>query len=176
MTRTSFLFVSFFVVMSTSYAKPGTIEQLGDVGQYVLPYTAFMISISDKQYDDTRRFGYSYATTLAIMYTTKYLVNEQRPNGGDYSFPSGHTTSAFSGAAFIASEYGWQWGVPAYLAAGYVGWSRVYANKHWPHDVAAGAALAIGVNYFFSGKADKTWQLRLLPTGKGIAGLFQLRI
>ena len=34
--------------------------------------------------------------------TLKYVVNETRPNGEPYSFPSGHTTTAFFGAHTLA--------------------------------------------------------------------------
>ena len=80
-------------------------------------------------------------------YSLKYAVAEQRPNGGQHSFPSGHTASAFMGAEFIRKEYGWLWGAPAYAAAGYVGWSRVASHNHWPRDVYAGAAVGILSNH-----------------------------
>jgi membrane-associated phospholipid phosphatase len=39
-----------------------------------------------------------------------------------------------------------------YLAAGFVGWSRIYSDHHYPSDVYAAAALAIAANYFFVDK------------------------
>ncbi|MBS0387081.1 MAG: phosphatase PAP2 family protein [Proteobacteria bacterium] len=79
--------------------------------------------------------------------TLKFAVNENRPNGGDHSFPSGHTAFAFTGAEFIRKEYGWRWGVPSYAVAGYVGWSRVAAREHYTHDVLAGALIGILSNH-----------------------------
>ncbi len=79
----------------------------------------------------------------------KYAVDETRPNGGRYSFPSGHAAAAFTGAEFIRKEYGWSWAAPAYVAAGFVAWSRVEADKHYTHDVVAGAALGILANHDF---------------------------
>ena len=81
-------------------------------------------------------------------YGLKYAIDAPRPNGGSESFPSGHTALSFTGAAFINKHYGWKLGVPAYLAAGYVGWSRVHSNNHTWADVAAGAAIGIASNYF----------------------------
>ena len=85
--------------------------------------------------------------TELATYTLKYSVDEQRPNGGGQSFPSGHTSVAFAGAEFIRKEYGWGYGVPAYLAASFVGWSRVESHNHWTHDVLAGAAIGILSNH-----------------------------
>jgi membrane-associated phospholipid phosphatase len=63
------------------------------------------------------------------------------------SFPSGHTTAAFAAAAALSNEItrlhptrGWVKPV-LYGAAGLVGVSRMYNNKHWASDVVIGAAI-----------------------------------
>jgi membrane-associated phospholipid phosphatase len=70
-----------------------------------------------------------------------------RPNGEGYqSFPSGHTAEAFLSATFLYEEYKnvsiW-YGVGGYLVAGTVGALRIYNDKHWLHDVIAGAGFGI---------------------------------
>jgi membrane-associated phospholipid phosphatase len=90
----------------------------------------------------------------------KYTVDETRPNGGAHSFPSGHASAAFTGAEFIRKEYGWGWGAPAYLAASFVAWSRVEADKHYTHDVLAGAAIGILANHDFWRRDTRVGQLR----------------
>lgn len=83
-----------------------------------------------------------------VTYGLKSSVEERRPDGsGDDSFPSGHTSISFAGAEFIRKTYGWGWGVPAYAAASFVGWSRVHTQDHWGHDVAIGAAIGVLSNY-----------------------------
>lgn len=64
------------------------------------------------------------------------------------SFPSGHASAAFAAAASISTEVGRLypesrfWVRPIlYGSAGLVGISRIYNNKHWLSDVAAGAAV-----------------------------------
>ena len=59
------------------------------------------------------------------------------------SFPSGHTTAAFSAATVYAMEYRDKPLIPilAYGAATLIGVSRITENKHWATDVFAGAAL-----------------------------------
>jgi len=91
----------------------------------------------------------SALSTLATGFL-KGIVHERRPNGNLHSFPSGHTTFAVAGAAFLQERYGWTYGVPAFAVASFVAYSRVRADKHWWHDVAAGAAVAIGINTMFT--------------------------
>lgn len=88
--------------------------------------------------------------TAAVTYGLKYAVSEERPNGDDEnSFPSGHTAITFAGAEFMRKHYGWRYGLPAYAAAAFVGWSRVETKDHWAHDVLAGGAIGILSNYDF---------------------------
>ena len=59
------------------------------------------------------------------------------------SFPSGHSTTAFSWAAILSEEYKDHDAVPflCYTAATLVGLSRINDNKHWASDVFAGALI-----------------------------------
>ena len=90
----------------------------------------------------------SFGATLLTTHALKATVREKRPDSdARNSFPSGHTAAAFSGASFIQRRYGWAPGAPAYLLAGYVGYTRVRADAHYPRDVLAGAALATAFTY-----------------------------
>lgn len=58
------------------------------------------------------------------------------------SFPSGHTSSAFTTATALSQVYNkWYVVAPAYLWAGSMGYSRMYLGVHYPSDVITGAAL-----------------------------------
>lgn len=84
------------------------------------------------------------ALTAANHITLAAIIHRQRPNGRDYlSMPSGHASSSFATATSLAYAYGWQVGVPAYLAAGFIAATRVSENIHWTSDVVAAAALGI---------------------------------
>ena len=75
---------------------------------------------------------------MAVVYVLKPIVDRQRPDGGSQSFPSGHSASAFAGAAFLQRRYGWSYGAPAYAVATFVAYSRVESKRHWTSDVIAG--------------------------------------
>ena len=80
--------------------------------------------------------------TVGTALILKQIVREQRPDGSDmHSFPSDTEALAFAPAAFLWDRYGWQYGVPAYLAAGYVGYERVHSKQHHWWDVAASAGI-----------------------------------
>ncbi len=113
----------------------------------------------------------SVGASQAIVQMTKHTVSRHRPNeGSQMSFLSGHTASAFSGASFLQSRYGWKWGLPAYAAATFVGYSRVHGNRHFADDVLVGAGISFLVNqYLVSPFQSDTVSLLAAPTGDGIA-------
>ena len=83
---------------------------------------------------------------LGMVFLLKKTINNNRPDGSQYSFPSGHTANAFAGATLLSMEYGknHKW-VPyaAYTVAGGVGIMRITKNKHYLSDVLFGAGLGI---------------------------------
>lgn len=82
----------------------------------------------------------------AMTRTVKYTVKEIRPDGGPYSFPSGHTANAFLGAHMAYKEFKDSSPVLAYSGyalALFVAGSRLYNNRHWVADVVAGAGFGI---------------------------------
>lgn len=110
----------------------------------------------------TYQFSKALAGTIVLTYGLKLAINKERPNGeNNNSFPSGHTSVAFASAAFIQKRYGWEYGIPAYLLAGYVGYTRIEANKHDGLDVLAGAAIGVGMSYLFTKRYDGKKKLRI---------------
>jgi membrane-associated phospholipid phosphatase len=71
----------------------------------------------------------------------KYAVSRDRPDGGRYSFPSGHTSATFVTATVIQHRYGWKAGIPAYAVGAYVAAARLGERQHYLSDVVFGAAL-----------------------------------
>ncbi|HMF98091.1 MAG TPA: phosphatase PAP2 family protein [Vicinamibacterales bacterium] len=77
----------------------------------------------------------------ALTMGIKQATRRARPEGSGYSFPSGHTTVSFASATVLHRHFGWKAGIPAYLAAAYVGTARIQTRRHYLSDVAFGAAL-----------------------------------
>ncbi len=136
------------------------IESVGDILQFVLPGTAAGLTLAYWDGPGALQFGESEAVTLGVTYGLKYGVSERRPNGGNESFPSGHTSVSFSAAEFMRKRYGLEYGVPAYALASFVAYSRVESNEHYPHDVIAGAAIGIASSYIFT-RPYRGWQIEL---------------
>jgi membrane-associated phospholipid phosphatase len=73
----------------------------------------------------------------------KLSVRRTRPDGTQYSFPSGHTSVSFAAATVVQQHFGWKAGVPAYAAASYVAASRIQDKRHYLSDVAFGAVVGV---------------------------------
>ncbi len=128
------------------------IEPAGDGLQILLPASAFIYSYLTQDKAGEEQFIQSFFLTVTSTLALKISINKKRPHGGPWSFPSAHTSVSFQAAAFIQKRYGWNYGIFAYLAALFVGFSRVYAEKHYIEDVAAGALLGIGCSYLWTRK------------------------
>lgn len=101
--------------------------------------------------NDIGRAAVSHAASMVIMgilvNSIKYSAKVERPDGSRAnSFPSGHTSNAFTQATFLHKEYGQV--SPMYSIAGYTmstltGLGRNLNNRHWISDVLAGAGIGI---------------------------------
>jgi len=158
--RSAFTVASLTVLYTAFAGAPAragdsALETYGDIAQFAIPATAGVISLAKEDMNGALQLGAGTLITTGAVLALKYAVNTTRPNGDPRSFPSGHTAAAFSGASYLHYRYGWQYGLPAYVAAGVVGYSRVEANEHFWYDVVGGAAIANAIAYVFTDTLDE---------------------
>lgn len=110
--------------------------------------------------------GKAAAVSAVFVNVVKQVAHRHRPyqdtpadaanwdgpfgNSHHASFPSGHSTLAFSVASVLASEYSERVWVPvvAYSLAAGTAISRVYHDKHWASDVLIGSAFGWATGRF----------------------------
>jgi undecaprenyl-diphosphatase len=91
-------------------------------------------------------------TTALVEYPIKAYFRRRRPfisiiqaivigkKPGTWSFPSGHSASAFGGAWLLNRKFP-RLSILTYPIAGLVAFSRIYLGDHYPGDVASGSLL-----------------------------------
>jgi membrane-associated phospholipid phosphatase len=87
--------------------------------------------------------GLSFVYTNVVTKLIKFSVDRRRPSGGHLSFPSGHTSNAFSVVPVIAHYHGWKAGLPALALATVTGMARLEERRHYLSDVLFGAAIGL---------------------------------
>jgi len=163
----SFLMLSFCV---NSVFADG-IQTAGDVLQFAVP--AFSVGTIASKHDGKGAVQLlkSYALSMGTTWLLKVTVPEERPNGGNHSFPSGHTSNVFTSAEFMRVRYGLKWGLPLYVTGVFVAYSRVESDQHHVQDVIAGAAIGIVSSHIFT-RPFHGWNVSLNAGRAGFAASF----
>lgn len=113
-----------------------------------------LINKDDKMLKNSIYIAASIGVNSILTYTIKRAVARPRPyrtypdliqpytRENSLSFPSGHTSLAFSTATALSMKYPkWYVIAPSYFWACSVGYSRMNLGVHYPTDVLAGALL-----------------------------------
>jgi undecaprenyl-diphosphatase len=120
--------------------------------------------ILTKQRRILRHLVLLYAVQSAVIYGLKFLIQRQRPflflemasklSKGpgeifDPSFPSAHSGFSFMMATLLSFWFP-RYRIIFYIAAAFIGWTRIYLGVHYPTDVVAGALLGYGLTKVYS--------------------------
>ena len=135
------------------------------LGSHVTVVVFILLSwILTKKRSVLRRLALLYGIQSGILYGLKFLIQRQRPlyflemassklSKGpgeilDPSFPSGHAVYAFMMATVLATWFP-RYRIIFYIAAGFIGWTRIYLGVHFPTDVVVGGLLGYGITRLF---------------------------
>ncbi len=143
----------------------GTFKFISDSDTPVIfagPLTVLSVGLINKD-KPTIQKGLVMTGTLflngGITTIMKYSFKRPRPfvtypeiqkldKAGSYSFPSGHTSSAFAFATSICLAYPkWYVIAPSFAWASLVGYSRMHLGVHYPSDVLVGALIGVGCGF-----------------------------
>ena len=135
------------LTMAVQPADADPAERFGTTMKYALPLAAAACAADQGRFED---FALRGALQMALVWGLKGVFDDQpigrRPSGEGRGFPSGHTASAFFGAADLAGKCFAEEpaaGALAYGAAGLTGWSRLDAGEHTPAQVWSGALIGL---------------------------------
>jgi len=129
-------------------------------------------------FQQAKNLAISQLLTGIIVTALKVTTNVTRPDGMPHSFPSGHTSYAFTGATALYLEYKDSNQMIAYSGFGFstaTGMLRVINNRHWISDVLVGAGIGMlttkltwYVNPFSNWKPFKSKNIAVYPYVNGL--------
>ena len=149
--KSTLSFILVFSIGTISYSQK-MVEEIGHYTQLGLPLTAFGISVAKGDTEGMIQLVKSFAVQTSIIVVGKRAFNRTRPNGGRYSFPSGHTAVSFMSSTYIWKRYGWEYGLPTTAMAAFVGFSRFGTDEpvHYFSDVVVGCIVGVGSSWLFT--------------------------
>jgi membrane-associated phospholipid phosphatase len=142
-------------INASDQSKANTLSNGALVGIGAIPATSYLWSLfnhAPQAHETGLLAGEALINSLAVNEVLKIALTRERPPinnaAGDFfsskwndgSFPSNHSTMAWSMAAVVASEYpGWLTKAAVYGLASTVSVSRVLSEQHFPSDVLVGS-------------------------------------
>ncbi|HHT22527.1 MAG TPA: phosphatase PAP2 family protein [Bacteroidales bacterium] len=129
-----------------------------------------LVKDDDKMLKEALYIGASQMINNGLTYALKLSFNRERPYDtypqlepykimSSASFPSGHTSLAFSTATALSLQYPkWYIIAPSFLWASSVGYSRMNLGVHYPTDIIAGSILGAGSAYLTLKLNELFWE------------------
>ncbi len=158
-----FSFLLVILICKFSHGQK-SIEEIGHYTQLGLPLSALGVSIAKGDKEGAIQLVKSFALETSIVIVLKRSINRTRPNGGKYSFPSGHAAVSFMSSTYLWKRYGWEYGLPATALAAFVGYSRFGTDEpvHFFSDVVAGTLIGIGSSWIFTKRQKSKMEIDVI--------------
>lgn len=150
-----------FSLLHPAPADCGSSAIAGHAVMSAIPVSAFAVAYFRDDVEGQKQWLRNVIGNQVLISLARVAFNETdlgiRPTGNEYGFPSGHVAFAGAGASFYSERYGWEYGVPAWLATGFVMNNRVQNKDHHWRDVIASAVLSFGIGKLFVTPEDATY-------------------
>ena len=97
------LFACFFIINPVQAVNNESLENFGDIAQIALPVIGLGATWGYSDKEGAKQWLWTGVTSVGTTTVLKEVYEKVRPNAAQSatSFPSGHTTGAFFGAAFL---------------------------------------------------------------------------
>ena len=166
--------VGLAVAVAVSFASPACaddfVETSGRVLMFALPAAGGAYALYKDDREGLFQIGASVVSAYGVSFLLQQVVKEERPDHSGWdSFPSDSTAIAFAAASSIQVRYGWDYGLPSYAIAAYVGYSRVHADRHDWGDVAAGAVIGAVAGWLLTDRYEEMPAMQVMADTKGAA-------
>jgi len=125
-------------------------------GRYVVPHATNAETQTNKWSHLGLDLIRAEILTEAIVQGLKFSVQRTRPNGENYSFPSGHAAATFALATVLERHLGYRLALPTLAIATYVATSRLHDNVHFLSDVIFGSAIGTATGWTVVGRHGRT--------------------
>jgi len=107
---------------------------IAPVAIYVLGRYVFAPAAGEPKTNKWSHLGFDLVRAQIVdevfVQAIKFSVQRTRPDGSNYSFPSGHSAATFAFASVIERHLGYRLAWPTVVLASYVATSRLADNKH----------------------------------------------
>ena len=146
---------------NSGFWAPG--KYIGGIGMVVAPVTIYVLgryvfapAADEPQTNKWTHLGFDLVRAQIVdevfVQALKFTVQRERPNGSNYSFPSGHSAATFAFASVLERHFGYRLAWPTVALASYVAASRLHDNVHYLSDVVFGAGLGTAVGWTVVGR------------------------
>ena len=118
------------------------VQGMGDP-KFYLAICAILSGFGNERMFETGKLASAaFVESGIIVFLMKESIGRSRPSDitEKDSFPSGHSTLAFTMATVAGNQYP-KLRIPLYIGAIGTAFARVYLGRHYPSDVLAGAAI-----------------------------------
>jgi membrane-associated phospholipid phosphatase len=133
-----------------------TIEYSGDTLQIILPFLSLSHTLLLRDSIGTYQLCSAIASSTIATWIPKISINQKRPNGGNQSMPSGHTSLSFVSSIFFLIRYGvTTLSLTMKNMASFVALSRMYTQWHYCMDIIIGFFIGL-ISALFWTKKIKT--------------------